>query len=93
VLMALVLANAEPASTVRARGRVISAGIREVAGLLGDTPAVARASYIDPRLISRYEFDGQLPGVPALPAVLPATAEAEIAVAALLAACPLAVCA
>ena len=93
VLMALVLANAEPASTVRARGRVISAGIREVAGLLGDTPAVARASYIDPRLISRYEFDGQLPGVPVLPVVLPATAEAEIAVAALLATCPLAVCA
>ena len=59
-----------------------------VAGWLGDTPSVTRASYIDPRLISRYEADGQLPAVPALPAVLPAPAEAEIAVAALLAACP-----
>jgi hypothetical protein len=48
---------------------------------------VTRASYIDPRLISLYEADGQLP-VPALPAVLPAAAEAEAAVAALLAARP-----
>jgi hypothetical protein len=39
-------------------------------------------------LISRYESDGQLPAIPALPAVLPAAAEAEIAVAALLAAGP-----
>lgn len=29
--------------------------IREVADYLGNTPAVARASYIDPRVISRYE--------------------------------------
>jgi DNA topoisomerase I len=84
VLMALVLANAGPTPAVRARGRVIAAGVREVAGWLGDTPTVTRASYIDPRLISRYESDGQLPALPALPAVLPADAEAEIAVAALL---------
>jgi hypothetical protein len=36
-------------------------------------------------VIGRYESDGQLPTVPRLPAVLPAAAEAEIAVAALLA--------
>jgi DNA topoisomerase I len=57
-----------------------------VADWLGDTPAVARASYIDPRLINRYESDGRLTGIPALPARLPAGAEAESAVAALLAA-------
>lgn len=28
--------------------------IREVADYLGNTPAVARASYIDPRVIDRY---------------------------------------
>jgi DNA topoisomerase IB len=88
VLMALVLANAGPSPAERTRSRVISAGVREVAGWLGDTPSVTRASYIDPRLISRYESDGQLPAIPALPAVLPAAAEAEIAVAALLAAGP-----
>lgn len=56
-----------------------------MADWLGDTPAVARASYIDPRLISRYGSDGQLPTIPRLPAVLPAAAEAELSVAALLA--------
>jgi DNA topoisomerase I len=86
VLMALVLANAGPSPTARSRARVITAGLREVAGWLGDTPAVARGSYIDPRLISCYESEGELAAIPALPAVLPAAAEAEIAVAALLAA-------
>jgi DNA topoisomerase I len=84
VLMALQLANAEPAPTARGRKSAITASIRGVAGWLGDTPAVARGSYIDPRVISRYESDGQLPTIPTLPAVLPAAAEAEIAVAALL---------
>jgi hypothetical protein len=57
-----------------------------VADWLGDTPAVARGSYIDPRLIVRYESDGYLPGIPQAPVALPATGEAETAVAALLAA-------
>ena len=57
-----------------------------MADWLGDTPAVARASYIDPRVISRYESYGQLASIPRLPAVLPAAAEAETAVAAFLAA-------
>jgi len=55
-----------------------------VAYWLGDTPAVARGSYIDPRVIDRYTSDGQLAAIPRLPALLPAAAEAEIAVAALL---------
>jgi DNA topoisomerase IB len=29
--------------------------VQEVAGYLGNTPAVARASYIDPRVITLYE--------------------------------------
>jgi DNA topoisomerase I len=86
VLMALVLANAGRSPTPRSRKSVIAASVREVAEWLGDTPAVARGSYIDPRLISRYESDGELPTVPALPTVLPAPAEAETAIAALLAA-------
>jgi DNA topoisomerase I len=86
VLMALQLANVAPAPSARGRRGAIAASIREVAAWLGDTPAVARSSYIDPRVISRYESDGQLPTIPRLPAVLPAAAEAEIAVAALLAA-------
>jgi DNA topoisomerase IB len=85
VLMALLLANAEPVSTPRKVKTVVNAGIRGVADWLGDTPTVARSSYIDPRLIQRYEADGRLAGIPALPAVLPAAAEAEEAVAELLA--------
>ncbi len=85
VLMALLLANAEPPATARAAARVISASVRGVADWLGDTPAVARSAYIDPRLISRYEADLGLPPVPPVPPVLPADAAAEAAVAALLA--------
>jgi DNA topoisomerase I len=84
VLTALVLANAGPSPTERSRKRVISSSVKEVARWLGDTPAVARSSYIDPRIISRYESDGQLPTVPARPAALPAPAEVETAVAGLL---------
>jgi DNA topoisomerase I len=85
VLMALALAGAAPAPTARARTGVIAAGIREVAAWLGDTPAVARGSYVDPGLITRYQAQGELPGIPVLPAALPASAQAEAAVAALLA--------
>ncbi|HEX5294857.1 MAG TPA: DNA topoisomerase IB [Streptosporangiaceae bacterium] len=88
VLMALALANADPAATERARKRVVAAGIREVAEWLGDTPTVARSSYVDPGLISRYEAHGELPGIPVLPPELPASPKAEAAVAALLAAAP-----
>ena len=73
------------ASDARGRERVIAASVRGVAQWLGDTPAVARAAYIDPRLISRYESDGVLAVLPR-PAPLPAAPAAETAVAALLAA-------
>ena len=62
---------------------MIAASIRGVADWLGDTPAVARSSYVDPRLISRYESGG-LATIPVLPAELPASVDAEAAVAALL---------
>ena len=52
VIAAVVLAKAnERAKTVSARKRAVSAAMKEVAGYLGNTPAVARASYVDPRLI------------------------------------------
>ena len=83
--MALLLANAGPSPAARQRQRVIAGGIRGVAELLGDTPAVTRKSYVDPRLISRYEADGRLPSVPVRPAALPVPEDAEQAVARLLA--------
>jgi DNA topoisomerase I len=85
VLMALLLAGAPPAATQARRTRAIAAAVRGVAEWLGDTPAVARRSYIDPRLIDRYAAEGGLAAIPVMPAVLPAAPEAEAAVAALLA--------
>ena len=35
--------------------RAVARVVQEVAGYLGNTPAVARASYIDPRVIALYE--------------------------------------
>jgi DNA topoisomerase-1 len=84
VLMALLLANAGTSPTARQRKIAIAGSIRGVAELLGDTPTVTRKSYVDPRLISRYEADGQLPSVPARPAALPVPEDAEQAVAQLL---------
>ncbi len=84
VLMALMLANAGPSATPRKAQSVITASIRAVADWLGDTPAVTRASYIDPRLVSRYQSELGLPSIPVLPARLPVGAEAETAVARLL---------
>jgi DNA topoisomerase IB len=85
VLMAVVLANAGSPHE-RGTATAIKAAIREVAGWLGDTPAVARSSYIDPRLISRYQVAGALAGIPSQVAHLPVDPETELAVAALLAA-------
>ena len=55
VLAAAGLAVSEGADTAAARRRAIARVCQEVAGYLGNTPAVARASYIDPRVISLYE--------------------------------------
>jgi DNA topoisomerase I len=84
VLMALALANAGPAPSARGSATAIRAAIREVAEWLGDTPTVARSSYIDPRLITRYQA-GTLAGIPSQVARLPTDPEIELAVAALLA--------
>jgi DNA topoisomerase IB len=58
VLAAVGLAVSEGAVTAAARRRAIARVCQEVASYLGNTPAVARASYIDPRVISLYQ-DGR----------------------------------
>jgi DNA topoisomerase IB len=55
---------------VTARRRAVTAAMRDVADLLGNTPAVARASYVDPRLVDLFLDDHQtidLPDLPDLP--------------------------
>jgi DNA topoisomerase-1 len=59
VLTAALLASEEQGLTsVTSRKRVVSTVVKEVAEALGNTPAVCRASYIDPRVIDRF-LDGE----------------------------------
>jgi DNA topoisomerase I len=54
-LCAVALAvRAHEASSVASRRRIVTAAIDEVATFLGNTPAVARGSYVDPRVIDRF---------------------------------------
>jgi DNA topoisomerase-1 len=43
------------ANTARARSRAIREAIEETARVLGNTPAIARGSYVDPRVLAAYE--------------------------------------
>jgi DNA topoisomerase-1 len=59
VLAALALAVSEAApDTKSGQKRAITRAVKEVAMYLGNTPAVARSSYIDPRLFDRFR-DGR----------------------------------
>ena len=53
MLAAVGLAVSEPvAESESARKRAVARVLDEVSGYLGNTPAVARASYIDPHVIT-----------------------------------------
>jgi DNA topoisomerase IB len=55
VLAAVALASSFPVARSRtARTRAVRRAVEEVAQYLGNTPAVCRASYIDPRVFDRY---------------------------------------
>jgi DNA topoisomerase I len=55
VLAAVALAvSGRAAGSKTARERAISRAVKEVSHYLGNTPAVCRASYIDPRVFDRY---------------------------------------
>ncbi|WUS69632.1 hypothetical protein OG394_21290 [Kribbella sp. NBC_01245] len=55
VYAAVVLAGMEPPSSKRATQRAIQAMLAEVSEELGNTPAVTRRSYVDPRVIYQFE--------------------------------------
>ncbi|MFU8875154.1 DNA topoisomerase IB [Micromonospora sp. SL4-19] len=59
VLAATELATVGAQRSATARKRVVAAVMRSVAELLGNTPTVARTSYVDPRVVDRYH-DGML---------------------------------
>ncbi|MGV8846687.1 DNA topoisomerase IB [Tessaracoccus sp.] len=56
VIAAEVLAlDDEPGDTQASRKRAVKQAVMEVSSYLGNTPAIARSSYIDPRVIDAYE--------------------------------------
>ena len=56
VLAATALAaSEEPGDTKASRRRAVKAAVDEVAAYLGNTPTIAKSSYIDPRVIDLYE--------------------------------------
>jgi DNA topoisomerase-1 len=61
VTAAEALQEAGPQPTKTARRKAVAHAVREVASVLGNTPAVAKASYVDPRVIEAYE-DGEVAG-------------------------------
>lgn len=57
VLAAAGLAAQDPDDSEASRRRAVASVVRDVADLLGNTPAVARSAYIDPRVVERFERD------------------------------------
>lgn len=56
VLAAAALAESEePGQTKASRKRAVAGAMKEVASFLGNTPTLARSSYVDPRVIDAYE--------------------------------------
>jgi DNA topoisomerase-1 len=80
VLAAVALAQSgEPERTRAARERSVSKAIKAVAAYLGNTPAVCRASYVDPRVVDRYLAGATIaPAIDKLPAGDPDLADARI---------------
>jgi len=75
VLAAVMLALEGPGGSATRCKRVVAAVMREVAEELGNTPAVARRSYVDPRVVDLFHagrvipVSGPVEGCPAPPAV------------------------
>jgi DNA topoisomerase I len=57
VLAAVALARMKPSNTKTGKRRAVTQAVSQVSESLGNTPAVCRTSYIDPRVIDRF-WDG-----------------------------------
>ena len=58
---AIIKDELEPDASQTARKRAVAGIVKNVAKKLGNTPAIAKASYIDPRVIVAYEDNVKLP--------------------------------
>ena len=57
VLAAVGLATEDGGDSETATKRAVASVVKDVAAHLGNTPAVARSAYIDPRVVERFEKD------------------------------------
>jgi DNA topoisomerase-1 len=66
VAAAASLARSGPQATVGRRRRALAQAMRDASDVLGNTPSIARRSYVDPRLVDAYEhgetIDPRRPG-------------------------------
>ncbi len=67
VLASVALAVSTGATSAYARKRAVSRAYQEVAHYLGNTPAVCRSSYVDPRIIDHYQSGATIAAVIASP--------------------------
>lgn len=67
VLAAVALARAQDVTTARRRQSAVREAVRTVAEDLGNTPAVSRASYIDPQVIDAFQRGETIPPDAAAP--------------------------
>jgi DNA topoisomerase I len=62
VLAAVGLATQEPVESETASKRLVAGVVKDVAEHLGNTPAVARSAYIDPRVVEGFEAEDTVEG-------------------------------
>ena len=55
IAAASLAASEEPGESKASRKRAVSGAMKEVAEFLGNTPTLARSSYVDPRVVEAYE--------------------------------------
>lgn len=70
--------NEEPGDTKARRQRAIKAAVEEVSTYVGNTPTIAKKSYIDPRVIDQYESGTTIAATLARKHRNPATRQAAI---------------
>jgi DNA topoisomerase I len=63
LLASAALSSTAPAATERERKKTITTCVKTVAKKLGNTPAIARSSYIDPRLLNAYQSNNNLSSI------------------------------
>jgi DNA topoisomerase IB len=79
VIAAAALAESEePGDTKASRKRAVATTMREVAEYLGNTPALARSAYVDPRVVDAYEEGRTIAGAARRKAATPDERQAAL---------------